>query len=601
MYRNKIKICFLVLREGGGATGIFALCKFMDGVLMPFTAYAFQRLVDGVIYSFQIKNIQHTCLFSFLMVVGIYIFQAVKEPVEGYCNFLMRQRLGCYFQKKNMSKLAKMEYFHLENYEYIDLIERVCESTEDAAVDFYINSLELISCMVAIIGTFFLLLSYNVMIAICTVMIAIPIMVLSLKYGKEIYDWYERNGKNRRRVHYLSSIFTQKDIALEMRIYNHFEYLYEKWKDNSKYLRMQDFKLQIKAWRNTVLSGFLFNFFEYGVYMVILIPAIGGRLTIGAFIGLSKAIGSVENLILWKLSGIFSFFSNSVAYWNDYHMVMTLSESKSRENGIFARRDVGNTKETISPIEVTADISVEFRDVHFRYENMETEILRGVSFIIRPKEMVGLVGINGAGKSTLLKLLVGLYMPDSGDIFINGRNTRDMDFDEQSGYFGVTYQDFERYHLSVLENIGLPAQNIDIYKVKEILSFLDFDYAKLTKGVSTMAGHLFGDGTEFSCGEWQKISLARMLYSEAPFYIMDEPTASLDPMSEVALYRQMKSVLSDKSSLLITHRLGATVLCDKILVLAEGKIVESGTFSELMQRRGVYAEMYQEQKWWYAK
>ena len=98
MYRNKIKICFLVLREGGGATGIFALCKFMDGVLMPFTAYAFQRLVDGVIYSFQIKNIQHTCLFSFLMVVGIYIFQAVKEPVEGYCNFLMRQRLGCYFQ-----------------------------------------------------------------------------------------------------------------------------------------------------------------------------------------------------------------------------------------------------------------------------------------------------------------------------------------------------------------------------------------------------------------------------------------------------------------------------------------------------------------------
>lgn len=120
-------------------------------------------------------------------------------------------------------------------------------------------------------------------------------------------------------------------------------------------------------------------------------------------------------------------------------------------------------------------------------------------------------------------------------------------------------------------------------------------------GIETIAGRAFGNGTDISGGEWQKIAIARMLYSNASFYIMDEPTASLDPMSEVELYKQIQSVLLGKTSLLITHRLGATVLCNKILVLDGGKIVESGTFTELLERRGVYAKMYNEQKQWYKK
>ncbi|MCM1244753.1 MAG: ABC transporter ATP-binding protein/permease [Roseburia sp.] len=586
-YKSKLQINLKVLTCGRLAAVIFILCRLLAGVLLPFTAYAFQKLIDEIISSFQARDTDITFVIPLLMVVGIYFFQALEEPVEKYCEFILRQRLNYWFDTSCVDKLKRIKYSHFEDSKDLDLINRIDGTAGNEAVDLFDNTLNLVSGMIQIVGTFILLSTYNFLISIVVVFVAIPIMIVSAKYGKLIHDWYEKNSKARRRLTYLSSIFVDRTAAFEMKEYNYYDYLNTDWRNQFKDLRNKDFKLQIKAWKNTIASGLLLNLFEYVTYLIMLLPTASGTITIGAFVGLSKAISSIEGLILWRFSSLFVFLSKSTEYWEDYNRFLDLEEVQIDRGGAASTHKQG--------------VSIEFKNVSFRYENMETDVLSGVSFRIQSGELCGLVGVNGAGKSTLVKLMLGLYKPTSGEIWINNKNTRDMSFDEQAGYFGVTYQDFSRYNISILDNITLSPQSDEREKVEDILASLDFDHTKFPSGIDTLVGHSFGNGIDLSGGEWQKIAIARMLYTNRPFYIMDEPTASLDPMSEAELYKQIQTVFSGKTSLLISHRLGATVMCDNLIVLNDGKIVESGTFSELLERGGIYAKMYNEQKQWYER
>lgn len=586
-YRSKLQIILRVLLCGKMVAAFYILCKLLAGILLPFTAYAFQKLIDEIISSFQVKDTGITFTIPLLMIVGIYFFEAIEEPIESYCEFILRQRLNYWFDTNCIDKLTKIKYSHFENSKDLDLINRIDGTAGSEAVDLFNNILNLVSGIIKIVGTFILLSTYNFFISIVVVIVAVPIMIVSAKYGKLIHDWYEKNSKSRRRLTYLSSIFVDRAASFEIKEYNHYDYLNIDWRTQFKDLRKKDFKLQIKAWKNTIVSGLLLNLFEYVTYLVMLLPTVGGTITIGAFVGLSKAISSIESLILWNFSSLFVFLSKSTEYWKDYNKFLDLTNDQT---------DIGcdNCLHKQS-------VSIEFRNVSFRYENMETDVLSDVSFIIQSCELCGLVGINGAGKSTIAKLMLGLYKPTSGEILINNKSTRDMSFEEQVGYFGVTYQDFSRYNISILDNVALLSQNDATAKVKSILNSLGFDYSKFPSEVDSLVGHSFGNGIDISGGEWQKIAIARMLFTDRPFCIMDEPTASLDPISEVELYKQIQTAFSGKTSLLITHRLGATVICDNIIVLSGGKIVESGTFSELLERGGVYAKMYNEQKQWYKK
>lgn len=585
--KNKAMICLSVVKCGKIVSVIYLICKFLMSLSLPYTAYAYQRLIDDMIYAYNNKSSIEYFIMSLLLVIGIYMFQAIEEPVENYAAFLIRQRVNYFFDKKITNKLKDIEYSYFENSDDLDLINRIESASGNNAVDLFVNVVDFISGIIKIIGVSLLLATYNYLIAVIVIVVAIPIFWVSSKYGKYIYDWYQKNSKNWRFLKYLSSLFTDKNTSFEIKEYDFYDHLKLKWKTQFEDLRKKDFRVQMKAWKNTLMSSFLLNIFEYVTYAIMLIPAIGNAITIGAFVGLSKAIASIENLILWNFSGIFAFFTRNAEYWKEFNALMNFKEIETSEND-----------ETQN---FTTDcISIEFKDVYFRYANMEHDVLSGVSFKINPYELCGLVGINGAGKSTITKLLLGLYKPDRGDIFINEKNTKEMSFNEQAHYFGVTYQDFIKYNLSVKENIAVSnqAKNSE-EELKTCLNQLSFDYSKLPNQEETIIGRLFGDGIDISGGESQKIALARMLYSNAPFFIMDEPTASLDPISEVNLYTQIKSVLSQKTALLITHRLGATTMCSKILVLSEGKILEAGTFNELIERGGIYAEMYNEQRQWY--
>ena len=253
--------------------------------------------------------------------------------------------------------------------------------------------------------------------------------------------------------------------------------------------------------------------------------------------------------------------------------------------------------------EVPKDCSIAFEDVCFTYPGTDRQVLSHMSFEIRAGEKISIVGMNGEGKTTMIKLLLGLFEPDSGRILIGGKPLQAYAREAREKIFGTVFQDFTRYSISLRENVGIGdvEQLSDRETVREamqkgnVLPFLE----RLPKGEDTMLNRDFEGGVDLSGGQWQRIALARALMGDRPVLILDEPTSQLDPMAESELYSEFAKLAENKTSLFITHRLGSTRITDRILVISEGRVVDTGTHEELLERGGIYADMWKAQKQWY--
>ncbi len=227
---------------------------------------------------------------------------------------------------------------------------------------------------------------------------------------------------------------------------------------------------------------------------------------------------------------------------------------------------------------------IEFRDVSFKYPGCETYALSHVSFKFRIGEKLAFVGMNGSGKTTFIKLLCRLYDPSEGQILLNGIDITRYKLDEYLALFSVVFQDFYLFHYSLAENVACSLE-YDPERVKEALERVGYGdrLRELEKGLDTCCGKNYDvEGLETSTGEAQKIALARALYKDAPFFILDEPTASLDPIAEADVYARFNEIVTDKTAVFISHRLSSCRFCDHIVVFHEGELIQYGSHDELI-------------------
>lgn len=254
---------------------------------------------------------------------------------------------------------------------------------------------------------------------------------------------------------------------------------------------------------------------------------------------------------------------------------------------------------------LSSEVSIEFRDVSFRYEEDGKDVLSHISFRIEPGQKIALVGNNGAGKTTIVKLLCGFYLPTEGDVLINGISTRDYDMDEYGKLISPVFQDGFMTVFTVAMNVaGGKEADIDRERVRQCLReagiWEKIDSLK-EKEDSYISQTLDKDGVSFSGGEIQKLLIARALYKNGKCLILDEPTSALDPIAESHIYEAYNEMTKDKTSVFISHRLASTRFCDEILYLADGKLAERGTHEDLLARKGAYAAMFEIQSHYYQK
>ena len=245
---------------------------------------------------------------------------------------------------------------------------------------------------------------------------------------------------------------------------------------------------------------------------------------------------------------------------------------------------------------------VEFRDVSFQYPNTNTYALRHVNLKFKIGEKLAVVGMNGSGKTTFIKLMCRLYDPTEGEILLNGVNIQKYDYDEYMSIFSVVFQDFRLFAFSLGQNVSASAVYAED-KVSACLKKAGFDdrLRAMPNGPETCLYKDFDtDGVEISGGEAQKIALARALYKDAPFIILDEPTAALDPISEYEVYSKFNEIAGDKTAVYISHRLASCRFCDKIAVFHKGEIIQNGTHEKLLaDHNGKYYELWNAQAKYY--
>lgn len=247
---------------------------------------------------------------------------------------------------------------------------------------------------------------------------------------------------------------------------------------------------------------------------------------------------------------------------------------------------------------------VEFRDVSFRYPGTQAWALRHVNMKFQVGKRLAVVGMNGSGKTTFIKLLCRLYDPTEGVILLNGIDIRKYRYDDYINIFSVVFQDFQLPALALGENVAA-AHCYDSARVQTCLEKAGFAsrLADMEKGLDTyLYKNLDREGIEISGGEAQKIALARTLYKDAPFIILDEPTAALDPVAEAEVYSGFNEILGDKTAIYISHRLSSCKFCDDILVFHEGAVIQHGTHEKLVsQENGKYYELWNAQAQYYQK
>ncbi|MCL2815285.1 MAG: ABC transporter ATP-binding protein/permease, partial [Oscillospiraceae bacterium] len=424
--------------------------------------------------------------------------------------------------------------------------------------------------------------------ALAILAFSVPLFYLAVRSGKANYEASKEAAKHTRRAGYLQSVLTERDNVEERTLFCYSDELNKRYYE--KYTAA--YKINLKAQRNRFIkmksASLITVLISVLISGVLIAPLGSGDISVGMFMGFVTATFGLAQMMSWELTHITSELANNREYLRDLTAFGKLSETPGATD---------LPASDISPPE-----RIEFRDVSFSYPGTESMVLKNLSLTLSARKHYAFVGVNGAGKTTITKLLTGLYDNYTGDIIIGKKNLRDFTQAELKSLFSIVYQDFAKYQIPVKYSIGIGNVQAVSEENVTVAAFnlgLDEAVSKLPDGLDTPLGRIKEKGVDLSGGEWQRVAIARTLVSRAPVHILDEPAAALDPVAESEMYELFGRIAKGKSTIFITHRLGAARLADEIFVIADGHAIEQGTHGKLMEKNGVYAEMFEAQRGWY--
>ncbi len=337
----------------------------------------------------------------------------------------------------------------------------------------------------------------------------------------------------------------------------------------------------------TFFSGFVYRLFNLFVYLFVGLKALYGAFGVGSIL-------KYTGMVLQMGDGVMKVFDSVRAFFQNFDYLKLY----------FDYLDMPNlTAEGTLPVtrEMKENYEFEFRNVTFTYPGASVPSLSGVNCRFRKGEKIAMVGRNGSGKTTFIKLLCRLCDPQEGEILLNGVDIRRLNYEEYLEFFSTVFQDYQIFALELGETVAseYEYEEGNVVKALEDAGFGD-RLKTLEDGLHTQLYKRFSeDGVELSGGESQKVAIARCLYKDAAFVVLDEPTAALDPVAEADIYQRMNEFTSSKGAIYISHRLSSCHFCDRIFVFQEGSIVETGTHEELLEAQGLYRKLWDAQARYY--
>ena len=436
----------------------------------------------------------------------------------------------------------------------------------------------------------------GILVALSAVHWSVPLAMLTvsalllLSHGIQVKRYVNVNRSQttaRRRQEYWRKLLTERSPAPEVRLFGLANHLIGSWRSTTDAMLREKTALRVKN-LSLIIPASLATVALFGIVLFSLVwAANAGAVTAGAVVAYVYItwtyIGRVSDLH-WRIRSL-QEFAVKLSYLPEF---LALGQT-DRQGG--------------EPAPAVLREGVALRNISFTYPGGTAPVLSRIDLEIRPGETVALVGENGAGKTTLTKILLGLYQPTGGAVTVDGVDLGEIDLASWRSRSGAVFQDYMTYAFTARENIGMgrigELANTGAIRDAAVRSGAHTAIEALPQGYETLLGREFEDGRDLSKGQWQSLAIARLYLSDAELLVLDEPTSALDALAEVEVYRQFLDLSSDKSVLLISHRLGSARLADRVVFLSDGEIVEQGTHDELVQAGGAYSELFAMQAEWY--
>lgn len=550
-------------------TSLLPIAHLYLGKLLLNELYTGIVMNNGIDYEF----IMILLLSFFLLNCGVVFLDSLIGKVYR----IEASSLGIYLNTNLMRQSAAIDIQYFDIPKEFDNIMRSKNNAFSIQSTIF-DTIDILRNLISLIGTFIIACSINAILAGLAIVIVIPYFLVSGKLQKISYQFYIDNQLQNRKKGYLYNLFFQRNSIKELTFYNATDYIHGKFLKEGNNLIIKERQFNRKKNFLSFLGLLPKILFGILVKVVIVVKIIVKELSIGDFTYVTSLLGNLTNYSEGLVYNIAAYigYNEKIQDYKKYFALLTPSVAS------------GNTY--IKSIE-----TIRFENVTFTYPNTTEPVLKNISFAINKGEKVMLVGENGCGKTTLIKILCRFYDVDSGDIFINNINIKEIDIDNIRSLMSTVFQDFNIYYLTIRENVALSnLNNKDNDKViKSALDMATFSNKIYDEqlDLDLIIGRNF-NGLELSGGERQKLAMARAFARNSKLVILDEPTASLDPESEYFILQNFKKLYDNKTLIMISHRLTNSKDMSKIIVMDNGRIIENGNHNELIANRMKYCKFY---------
>ena len=474
---------------------------------------------------------------------------------------------------------ARLDIAQFEDSAVQDLINKISREGQWRMPQFVLWSLYVIGSLISFVAACIALSSFGVWPLLILLVAAIPGFILRIQHNKDAWSLYSINTRQAKELRYLNDVLTDRDNAKEIRIAQAAPKLLNRFQNlqNTVFQRQKDLsRSHAMAW---LLPVVLESAVLIGLGFFAVRDTLHGLITVGSLVFYVQMLDQFRHAIGGFGNQLATLYEGTL-YVDDYFALMNLPN-------VIPEASPGHVFEHIKPP------GVEFLGVSFAYPD-GTSVLHNISFSLKPGEHLAIVGANGAGKSTLIKLLLRFYDPIKGSVRVNDYDLKQLPLKHWYQFVGTLFQGFVKFHLTVQDNIAFGATTVDESRMKEAarMSGADTFIEKFPDGYNTRLGKEFEGAVDLSEGQWQKLALARAFYERPPLLILDEPTSAIDAEGEAFVFDNLIKVYSDKTIVFVSHRFSTVRNADKILVIADGRIIEEGGHKELMKKKGEYARLF---------